>query len=72
MQVGVFYFPTNHGIDITELARALEARGFASLYLPEHAHIPVSGRSPFPASRGRPRDAGSDGLSTSAPPAIRL
>ena len=42
MQVGVFYFPTDYGIDIAELARALEARGFASLYLPEHTHIPVS------------------------------
>jgi len=48
MQVGVFYFPTDYGIDIAELARALEARGFASLYLPEHTHIPVSRRSPFP------------------------
>jgi hypothetical protein len=30
------------------LARALEARGFASLYVPEHTHIPTSRRTPFP------------------------
>jgi hypothetical protein len=35
MQVGAFYFPTDYGIDIAELAQALETRGFASLYLPE-------------------------------------
>ena len=35
MQVGVFYFPTDHGIGIAELARALEVRGFVSLYLPD-------------------------------------
>lgn len=49
MQVGVFYFPADYGIDIAELAQALEARGFASLYVPEHTHIPASRRSPFPA-----------------------
>ena len=27
MKVGVFYFPTDYGIDIAELAQALEARG---------------------------------------------
>jgi probable F420-dependent oxidoreductase len=31
-----------------ELAREAEARGFASLYLPEHTHIPVSRRTPPP------------------------
>ena len=28
MRAGVFYFPTDYGIDIAELARALEERGF--------------------------------------------
>jgi hypothetical protein len=31
MQVGVFYFPTDYGIDIAKLAQALETHGFASL-----------------------------------------
>jgi hypothetical protein len=41
MRVGVFYFPTDYGIDIAELARALEERGFGSLYVSEHTHIPT-------------------------------
>jgi probable F420-dependent oxidoreductase len=48
MRVGVFYFPTDYGIDIRELARAVEERGFDSLLLPEHTHIPKSRRTPYP------------------------
>ena len=48
MRTGVFYFPTDYGIDPAELARALEDRGFDSLFLCEHTHIPTSRRSPFP------------------------
>jgi probable F420-dependent oxidoreductase len=55
MRVGVFYFPTDYGIDIAELARALEERGFASLYVPEHTHIPTSRRSPFPGGGELPK-----------------
>ena len=55
MRVGVFYFPTDYGIDIGELARELEARGFESLFLCEHTHIPVSRRSPFPGGGELPR-----------------
>ena len=32
MLVGAFHFPTDYGIEISELARALEARGFESLF----------------------------------------
>ncbi len=55
MQVGVFYFPTDYGIDIGELARALEERGFGSLFVPEHTHIPTSRRSLFPAGGELPK-----------------
>ena len=55
MRVGVFYFPIDYGIDITELARALEERGFASLYVPEHTHIPTSRRTPFPGGGELPK-----------------
>ena len=55
MQLGVFYFPTDYGIDIGELARALEERGFESLFVPEHTHIPVSRRTPFPGGGELPR-----------------
>jgi hypothetical protein len=36
MLVGAFHFPTNYGIEIGDLARALEARGFESLFVCEH------------------------------------
>jgi probable F420-dependent oxidoreductase len=47
MRVGVFHFPTDYGIEVPELASALEARGFESLFVCEHTHIPVSRRTPF-------------------------
>jgi probable F420-dependent oxidoreductase len=55
MRVGVFYFPTDYGINIAELARALEERGFGSLYVPEHTHIPTSRRTPFPSGGELPK-----------------
>jgi probable F420-dependent oxidoreductase len=55
MRVGVFYFPTDYGIDIRELARAAEERGFESLLLPEHTHIPVSRRTPYPGGGELPK-----------------
>jgi probable F420-dependent oxidoreductase len=55
MQVGAFYFPTDYGIDIAELARGLEERGFDSLFVCEHTHIPTSRRSPFPGGGELPK-----------------
>jgi probable F420-dependent oxidoreductase len=55
MRVGVFYFPTDYGIHTAELARALEDRGFDSLFVCEHTHIPVSRRTPFPGGGELPR-----------------
>jgi probable F420-dependent oxidoreductase len=55
MFVGVYHFPTDYGIDIGELAVALEARGFESLFVCEHTHIPVSRRTPFPGGGALPR-----------------
>jgi probable F420-dependent oxidoreductase len=55
MLVGVYYFPTDYGIAIDELARELEARGFESLFLCEHTHIPVSRRTPFPGGGELPK-----------------
>ena len=48
MLVGVFHFPTDYGIDVGQLAREVEARGFDSLFVCEHTHIPISRRTPFP------------------------
>ena len=55
MLVGAFHFPTDYGIDIRELAQALEERGFDSLFVCEHTHIPVSRRSPFPSGGELPK-----------------
>ncbi len=55
MDVGAFYFPTDYGINIAELARALEDRGFGSLFVPEHTHIPTSRKSPFPGGGELPK-----------------
>jgi probable F420-dependent oxidoreductase len=55
VDVGVFYFPADYGIDISELARALEERGYGSLFVPEHTHIPTSRRSPFPGGGELPK-----------------
>ena len=55
MRVGAFYFPTDYGIAIDELARELEARGFESLFVCEHTHIPVSRRTPFPSGGELPK-----------------
>src|SRR5262249_2755811 len=55
MDVGVFHFPTDYSIDIRELAPALESRGFESLFVCEHTHIPVSRRTPFPGGGELPR-----------------
>lgn len=55
MQIGVCYFPTDYGIDVGELARAAEQRGFDSLLLPEHTHIPLSRRTPYPGGGELPK-----------------
>ena len=55
MLVGAFHFPTDYGIDIRELAQALEERGFDSLFVCEHTHIPVSRRSPYPSGGELPK-----------------
>jgi probable F420-dependent oxidoreductase len=55
MFVGAFHFPTDYGIDVRELAGALEARGFESLFVCEHTHIPASRRTPFPSGGELPK-----------------
>ena len=55
MHVGVFYFPADYGIEPAELARALEDRGFESLFVCEHTHIPLSRKSPFPGGGELPK-----------------
>src|SRR6266540_2682581 len=56
MDIGVCMFATDYAIRITELAPEAEARGFESLFVPEHTHIPVSRRTPFPSGGQLPRE----------------
>jgi probable F420-dependent oxidoreductase len=55
MRVGAFYFPADYGINMAELAKALEDRGFDSLFVPEHTHIPASRKSSFPGGGELPK-----------------
>ncbi len=56
MDFGVTIFATEDTIRIDELAREAEARGFESLWVPEHTHIPASRRTPFPGGEPLPRE----------------
>ncbi len=56
MHIGVCMFATDYAIRIDELAREAEARGFESLWVPEHTHIPVSRRTPFPGGAELPKE----------------
>ena len=51
MKIGITMFVTDRAIHPVELGRAVEARGFDALFLPEHSHIPVSRRTTWPGSR---------------------
>ena len=72
MHLGVFYFPVDYGIDISELARALEDRGYESLFLPEHTHIPTSRRTPWPGGPSCPGATGILTIRLSRCPSLRL
>ncbi|RAY12516.1 LLM class F420-dependent oxidoreductase [Actinomadura craniellae] len=48
MRLGITMFATDRTMPPHELARAAEERGFASLFLPEHTHIPVARTTPPP------------------------
>lgn len=55
MHFGVAMFCTDYSMTPAELGRALEERGFESMWFPEHSHIPLSRRSPFPAGGELPK-----------------
>ena len=55
MRFGVATFITDEGIRPDVLGRALEERGFSSLFIAEHSHIPVSRESPYPGGGELPR-----------------
>jgi len=55
MQLGVTIFFTDYSISPVELATASEARGFESLWVAEHSHIPTSRTTPFPGGGELPK-----------------
>lgn len=56
MNFGASIFVTDSSIRPDELARELEQRGFESFWVPEHTHIPVSRRTPYPAGGDLPQE----------------
>jgi probable F420-dependent oxidoreductase len=55
MRIGGAMFFTDYSMSPIDLARALEERGFDSLWVPEHSHIPLSRKSPFPSGGDLPK-----------------
>ena len=54
MHLGVLIFPTDTTLQPVELARAVEERGFESLWFPEHSHIPTSRVTPWGGRQAAP------------------
>ena len=55
MKFGLAIFPTDYAIAMTELGPAVEERGFESLWVAEHTHIPVSRLTPYPSGGELPK-----------------
>ena len=49
MRIGVTIHATDKSMSPVELAKEADDRGFYSLYVPEHTHIPTSRRTPAPS-----------------------
>ncbi len=55
MKIGAAMFFTDYSMAPGELGRALEERGFDSVWAPEHSHIPVTRASAFPSGGELPK-----------------
>ena len=55
MKIGVAMFFTDYSMTPQELAVEAEARGFDSVWSPEHSHIPLSRESAFPSGGDLPK-----------------
>jgi probable F420-dependent oxidoreductase len=55
VRFGVTVFLTDYSIDPATLAREVEARGFTSMWTPEHTHIPASRKTPPPMGEPLPK-----------------
>ena len=56
MHIGVMIFATDYAMPAGELAAELEQRGFESLFVTEHTHIPASRETPWPGGTELPRE----------------
>ena len=56
MKFGGAMFFTDYSMTAMELARALEERGFESVWAPEHSHIPLSRKTPYPGGGDLPKE----------------
>ena len=56
MKIGTCIFVTDYSIGVCELAPALEERGFESLWVPEHTHIPASCPPTLPDGEALPKE----------------
>jgi probable F420-dependent oxidoreductase len=55
LKSGISMFFTDYSMGPGELGQALEARGYESLWAPEHSHIPLSRKTPFPGGGDLPK-----------------
>ncbi len=55
MKFGIATFPTDYSIAPADLAVGLEERGFESMWVAEHSHIPASRKSPWPGGAELPQ-----------------
>ena len=56
MDFGAMMFSTDYSIRPDDLAKMLEDRGFESMWVPEHTHIPADRTSPWPGGPDLPKD----------------
>jgi len=56
MDFGAMMFSTDYSIRPDDLAKLLEDRGFESMWVPEHSHIPAERRSPWPGGEELPQE----------------
>jgi probable F420-dependent oxidoreductase len=56
MHIGALIFATDYAVRADELAAELEQRGYESLFVPEHTHIPTSRETPWPGGADLPKE----------------
>ena len=56
MDFGAMMFSTDYSIRPDDLAKLLEDRGFESMWVPEHSHIPANRKSPWPGGGELPQE----------------